>query len=384
MKILLRLLPILALSAVCAFAQPTKSIPAPSNVPGAEFPRLDSEGRGTFQIKAPDAHSVQVNLPQGTFELAKEDSDDGIWSVTTEPLEPGFHYYAFRVDGAMVFDPGSRAFYGASRHGSGIEVPEPGIDFYDLKDVPHGQFRSLRYHSPVTNSWRQLIVYTPPGYDATNDTRYPTLYLQHGGGEDETSWAQQGKTDLILDNLIAAGKALPMLVVIANGNLPRPPDAPPGYSRPGMAPFATEMLTAIIPTIDSQFRTIADPQHRALAGLSMGGGQAFIVGLAHPETFASIGSFSTGLFGGIRETGPFDVNDYVPGLLDDVAAANAKLDLFYLSCGEQDNRIGHTKTVVEQLRAEGLDVAFSSFSGGHEWQVWRKSLHDFVPRLFKN
>ncbi|MDQ8203488.1 alpha/beta hydrolase-fold protein [Pelagicoccus sp. SDUM812003] len=378
---------LLTSSAVLFFAAlvyaelPPETMPAPSNVPGADYPRLDAEGRGYFQVKAPEAEQVQVNLPQGQYDL-KRDSD-GIWSVTTPPIEPGFHYYAFSIDGTMVFDPGSQAFFGASRHGSGIDVPEPGVDFYEVKNVPHGNLRSERYYSSVTDSWRRLFVYTPPGYDKSPDTRYPVLYLQHGGGEDETGWANQGKTDLILDNLIAEGKAVPMLVVIANGTLPRPEGIPFGYSREGMVPFANEMLENIVPFIDQNYRTQPDASHRALAGLSMGGGQSFIVGLANTDTFGSIGAFSTGLFGGIRSKDPFDAEEFVPGLMADVERFNEKLDLFYLSCGEQDERIQFTKQVVSDFRSHGLEVEFNSFPGGHEWQVWRKSLHDMAQRLFK-
>lgn len=364
-----------------SFAEELPGTPASTNVPGADYPRILPNNRIVFQIKAPEAKHVQVNLPQGHYELQKD--DEGIWSVTTPPIEPGFHYYAFRIDGAMVFDPGSHAYFGASRHGSGIDVPEPGVDFYEVKDIPHGDLRSERYYSSVTNSWRRLFVYTPPGYEQFVDTRYPVLYLQHGGGEDETGWANQGKTDLILDNLIAEGKAVPMLVVIANGSLPRPEGVPFGYSREGMVPFANELLNHIVPFVDENYHTQPDADHRALAGLSMGGGQSFIVGLANTDTFGSIGAFSTGLFGGIRRTGAFDADAFVPGLLADVETFNEKLDLFYLSCGEQDERIEFTQQVVSDFLSHGLEVEFNSFPGGHEWQVWRKSLHDMAQRLFK-
>ena len=186
------------LTAACVLAHAAADwTPAPSNVPDAQYPRLDAEGRGEFRFKAPDATAVQVDLPQGSYPLTKD--ADGVWSVITPPIEPGFHYYAFRVDGALVFDPGSRAFFGASRHGSGIEVPEPGVDFYTRKDVPHGDVRAKWYFSKVTNSWRRLFVYTPFGYDAQPDQRFPVLYLQHGGGEDETGWGNQGRADVILD-----------------------------------------------------------------------------------------------------------------------------------------------------------------------------------------
>ncbi|MDQ8185173.1 alpha/beta hydrolase-fold protein [Pelagicoccus sp. SDUM812002] len=368
---------------LCSIAKGVQSDsnPAPSNVAGSQYPSLDSERRGTFEIKAPEASNVQVDLPQGNYDMQK--GEEGIWRVTTPPIEPGFHYYSFRIDGALVFDPGSHAFYGASRHGSGIEIPEPGVDFYDVKDVPHGSLRSQLYFSSVTNSWRHLFVYTPPGYDLNLDQRYPVLYLQHGGGEDETGWVNQGKTDRILDNLIAEKKAVPMLVVIANGNLPRPEGIPFGYSLEGMVPFSEELLENIVPFIDENFRTEAKASQRALAGLSMGGGQSFIVGLANTDTFGSIGAFSTGLFGGIRRSGPFDAEAFVPGFVTQAETFNEKLEIFYLSCGEQDERIEFTQQVVSDFREHGHELAFNSFPGGHEWQVWRKSLRDFAQRIFR-
>lgn len=360
--------------------------PAPTNVPGAAYPRLDAEGRGTFQFKAPAAQNVAVQLPQGRYGMTKDAA--GVWSVTTPPIEPGFHYYTISLDGVAVNDPGSHTFYGTGKDASGLDVPEPGVDFYTIKDVPHGDLRAKWYFSKVTNSWRRLFVYTPPGYDAQSAQRYPVLYLQHGGGEDETGWAGQGRTDVILDNLIAADQARPMLVVIANGNLPREPGVTAIYSAAGMTGFARELLENIVPFIEANFRVHADAKHRALAGLSMGGGQSFFIGLTHTDRFAAVGAFSTGLFGGIRPPGggepaPFDAETAVPGLLSAPQGFNAALDLFYLSVGEQDPRFEATRKTVADFRARGLEVEFASFPGGHEWQVWRKSLHDFVPRLFR-
>lgn len=378
---------LLLLTGSLCLAQPASdSQPAPSNVPGAAYPRLDAEGRGTFQFKAPAAQSVAVELPQGRYAMSKDTA--GVWSVTTPPLEPGFHYYTLSLDGAAVNDPGSRTFYGTGKDASGIDVPEPGVDFYAIKDVPHGDLRAKWYFSKVTSSWRRLFVYTPPGYDAHPDQHYPVLYLQHGGGEDETGWANQGKTNAILDNLIAAGRARPMLVVIANGSLPREPGVTGIYSRAGMIGFSRELLENIVPFIEANFRVRADAKHRALAGLSMGGGQSFFVGLAHTDRFAAVGAFSTGLFGGIRPPGgaepaPFDAEAAVPGLLTASQSFNDALDLFYLSVGEQDPRLEATRKTVADFRARGLEVEFASFPGGHEWQVWRKSLHDFIPRLFR-
>jgi enterochelin esterase-like enzyme len=364
--------------------------PASTNVPGAAFPALDAENRGTFQIKAPAAQKVQVALPQGRFDMTK--ADDGTWSVTTPPLEAGFHYYTFSVDGVTMNDPGSHAFYGTSKDSSGIEVPEHAVDFYTLKDVPHGDVRTKWYFSKATNAWRRLNVYTPPDYDRNPAAKYPVLYLQHGGGEDETGWVAQGKTDVILDNLMAAGKARPMLIVIANGNMPAAAGGARGgslYSRAGMAPFGNELLNTIVPFIEANFRVQPGPENRALAGLSMGGGQAFYVGLEHKEKFGAIGVFSTGAFGGIagRAGGPapaaFDAEEQMPGLLTKAASFNERLKVFYLSVGEQDPRIEATKKAVADFKAHGLKVEFASFPGGHEWQVWRKSLHDFAQRIFK-
>jgi enterochelin esterase family protein len=376
---------LLAASASTA-AEPLPGLPANTNVPGAQFPRLDADGRGIFQFKAPTAQSVVVQLPQGRYEMTKDAA--GVWSLTTPPIEPGFHYYTLSLDGVGVNDPGSRTFFGTGKDASGIDVPEPGVDFYTIKDVPHGDLRAKSYFSKVTDSWRRLIVYTPPGYDAYPDKRYPVLYLQHGGGEDETGWGEQGRANVILDNLIAAGRARPMVVVIANGNLPREPGVTGIYSRAGMTGFSSELLENIVPFIEANFRVQADAKHRALAGLSMGGGQSFFVGLANTDTFAAVGAFSTGLFGGIRPPGggepaPFDAEAAVPGLLSTAQTFNDALELFYLSVGEQDPRLEATRKTVADFRERGLEIEFASFPGGHEWQVWRKSLHDFVPRLFR-
>jgi enterochelin esterase family protein len=362
--------------------------PASTNVPGAAYPALDAGNRGTFQLKAPNAQKVSVSLPQGRFDMTK--SEDGTWSVTTPPLEPGFHYYTFSIDGVSVNDPSSHAFYGTSKDSSAIEVPEPGVDFYTVKDVPHGDLRAKSYFSKVTNSWRRLFVYTPPSYEQDAAKKYPVLYIQHGGGEDETGWAAQGKTDIILDNLIAEKKAVPMLVVIANGNLPSAGGARGGggYSRAGMEGYANELLNNIVPFVERTYHVQPDAAHRALSGLSMGGGQAFIVGLGNKEKFANIGIFSTGLFGGIGGRGgaapaAFNAEEQVPGLLTNTKTFRDALKVFYVSVGEQDPRIEATKKAVADFKAHGLDVEFASFLGGHEWQVWRKSLHDFAPRIFK-
>jgi enterochelin esterase-like enzyme len=367
------------LSGPLCFAQQAQ--PAGSNIPGGSYPQVDSQGRAIFRIQAPEVETLQVDLGK-RYDMVKD--DQGAWTVTTEPLDPGFHYYQLVVDGVRVSDPDSQAFYGTGRMSSGIEIPEPGVDFYTIKDVPHGDIRSKRYFSKVTNSWHRLNVYTPPGYDQQPDTRYPVLYLQHGGGEDETGWAVQGKTDIILDNLIAERKAQPMLVVMANGNVPSP-GGRRGYSREGMVGIGDELIQNVVPFVEKNYRVLADAKHRALAGLSMGGGQTFYVGLQHPEVFASVGVFSSGLFGGVgfMADSEFDAEAQIPGLLTQAQSFNDKLELFYISVGRQDPRIENTRKAVATFKQHGLEVQYNSFPGGHEWQVWRKSLHDFAQLVFK-
>jgi enterochelin esterase-like enzyme len=230
----MHLLLIALLAAIPVWAQPPAvSRPASSNIPGAEYPRVYDDLRVTFQLRAPDAKKVQVRLGQ-TYDMTR--SEDGTWSVTTPPLVPGFHYYQLIVDGVSMNDPGSHAFYGTSKDASGIEVPEKGVDYYSYKDVPHGEVRIRPYLSKITGQWRRCFVYTPPDYDASTKARYPVLYLQHGSGEDETGWTFQGRANIILDNLIAAKKAVPMIIVMDNGYASRPGAAAPDAAVAGRGP----------------------------------------------------------------------------------------------------------------------------------------------------
>jgi enterochelin esterase-like enzyme len=376
-----------------SYAQSTERIIPETNIGQAQYPCILPDNRVMFQIRAPQAQSVSVSL--GNTSLTK--GDNGYWTGTTSPQDPGFHYYQLIIDGVSVSDPASEAFYGTSKMSSAIEIPEKGVDFYTIKDVPHGEIRSKRYFSKYTNSWRRLNIYTPPGYDIQTDIKYPVLYIQHGGGEDERGWAEQGKTDIILDNLIAENKAKPMLVVIPNGNVPSRGGMRGGYSVEGMAGFKEELVNNIIPFIESNYRVLTGAENRALSGLSMGGGQAFYVGLPNADKFAWIGVFSSGLFGGIGGGfggggrsgsrgvlgGGFDAEAQIPGLLTNSKSFNDKLSLLYISVGEQDPRFEPTKSAVATFKENGLEVEFASFPGQHEWQVWRKSLHDFAQRLFK-
>jgi enterochelin esterase-like enzyme len=366
---------------VCLGQENDKSVPAITNIAGTEYPKILPDLRVKFRTRAPNAKSLQINLGK-TYDMIRD--EQGVWNVTTDPQVPGFHYYSLVIDGVAVADPASESFYGTGRMSSAIEVPEEGTDFYKVKDVPHGEISSKVYFSKTTGTWRHLNIYTPPGYINSGKTQYPVIYIQHGGGEDERGWAVQGKTDIILDNLIAEGKAKPMLVVIPNGNVSKPGVSAGGYNDEAMAAYKEELFNSVIPFIENNYRVKPGPENRAIAGLSMGGGQAFYTGLRNTDMFANVGVFSTGLFGGIAQSGSsFDPEKVIPGILTNSASFNKKLKLFYLSVGEQDPRLDPTKKVIQTFRENGLNVNFASFPGSHEWQVWRKSLNDFAQKLFK-
>src|SRR5580700_2759106 len=287
------------LAASFCFAQePADFKPATSNVLDAQYPKVDSNSRVQIRFKAPDATKVKLNFWSGP-KVDMEKQTDGFWTVTTLPMAPGLHYYTIIVDGAEVSDPGSTAYFGGSKWASAVEVPEAGAAYYLSQDVPHGQVREVWYHSSVTGTWRHAIVYLPPDYDTQTKTRYPVLYLQHGGGEDETGWIRQGHANFILDNLIATGTTKPMIVVMANGYATRARQAPPDltgkpFGSPEMmkamqdlsAAFEDDVTQALIPYIDSTFRTLSDRDHRAMAGLSMGGMQTFQITLDHLDLFS--------------------------------------------------------------------------------------------------
>jgi enterochelin esterase-like enzyme len=372
---------------------------ASSNVDGAEYPRVHSDSRVDFQVIAPAAQKVQVQIAGATLDMLKH--DDGTWTVTSAPQVPGFHYYSIVVDGAVVADPASKTYFGIAREASAVEIPEKGVDFYDAKNVPHGDVREHWYFSKVTGGWRRCYVYAPPGYDASLKTRYPVLYLQHGAGEDETGWIRQGHANFILDNLIAAGKARPMLIVMDLGYATRDgspipamfgPSAPPLGSPQSVqrmkdltAAFEDVVITDLVPMVDATYRTVADRDHRALAGLSMGAMQAFRVGFDHLETFAYIGGFSGApievLFGG----NTLDPKTFYNGILADPGAFNKKVRLLWLGVGEVegDRMLKGVTAFHESLDRAGIHHVFYLSPGtAHEWQTWRRDLNDLAPRLF--
>lgn len=341
------------------------------------WPRILDDNSVLFRVNAKDASDWKISLDSDAkFHIQQ----DGSWMAHTKSLVPGFHYYWFTIDGVDVADPASKSFYGCGRYTSGINIPEKDCHIYDIEDVPHGQVHQLTYTSTVRKQDVRVWVYTPAGYE-NGKKKYPVLYLQHGGGEDETGWVNQGYTNYILDNLIAAGKAKEMIIVMANGTV-NVPGQRFGYNIEGMKPFEQDMIENLIPTIEKIFRVKTDRKSRAMAGLSMGGGQTFFVGLQHPELFSSLGIFSTGVFGGIREAGSFDAEKALPGLISNHDKYNKELDVLYISVGQDDPRITPTTKAVKEMQDKGLNIVFNTFPGDHEWQVWRKSLHDFVQKIF--
>jgi enterochelin esterase-like enzyme len=359
--------------------------PAATNVLGAEYPRVLQDKSVAFRIKAPDAKTVDVDIMGHKYPMTR--GGDGMWSVVTPPLVDGFHYYALDVDGVRMNDLGSHAFFGTSVDASGVEIPEDGVNYYLANDVPHGDVRIRIYKSKVTGQWRRAFVYTPPGYDKDTGTRYPVLYLQHGSGEDETGWIFQGHANLILDNLIAAKKAVPMIIVMDNGyaSAPTGPFGPAAAAnRPDFAAFENVMLKDVIPMVDADFRTIADREHRAMAGLSMGANQALHLATGHLETFAYIGGFS-GTMNGLS-TDPLNPATAFDGRFKDGAAFNNKVKLLWLGLGTQEpslfpKTVGAFRTMLDKAGIKY--VYFSSPGTAHEWLTWRRDLNDFAPRLFK-
>jgi enterochelin esterase family protein len=386
--------------ATSLLALPAVAVVPETSVPGADSPTIQPDRSITFKVTAPGARSVQVTggdgLGPGPFSMTK--GPDGVWAVNTPPAVPGFHYYWFMIDGVRVNDPASRTYFGYSLETGGIEVPEPGADYYAIREVPHGAVREQWYFSKVTGQWRHAIVYTPPGYDQHSTTHYPVLLLQHGMGEDETGWTRQGKAQFILDNLIAAGKAQPMIVVMDRGYASKDNTAVRPTTLQGMRTafgvFEEVILHDLIPTIDATYRTLAGREHRAMAGLSMGGMQTLFITLHHPETFAYIASLSGPIvpnMSGERliDEGfedPFDTKTAYESAFVDAAGFNKKFKLLWLGVGTQEPQRfrGGIGRAVHALQASGVKVVYFESPGtAHEWQTWRRDLNDLAPRLFR-
>jgi len=356
--------------------------PSSLNQPGQQYPQVNSQGYVRFHIAAPDAKNVRVSLGlggQGGTVLAQ--TPDGSWTGTTAgPLDQGFHYYHLNVDGGTFNDPGTLNFYGSTRWESGIEIPAQDADFYALKDVPHGNVQQILFASPSTGTTRRAHVYTPPGYEKNQGMRYPVLYLQHGWGEDETAWWNQGHANLIMDNLIAAGTTRPFIIVMTYGMTN---DVKPGgLASFDIKPFQTVLVSELIPYVDGHFRTRADARHRAMAGLSMGGFETKLIASANLDKFSHIGLFSGGTFS-------LDDVNKTPGFRE-------KAKLVFVSFGSRELEGGRRggppgappsdpRANAEALKSAGLNsVFYVSPNTAHEFLSWRRSLREFAPLLFRD
>lgn len=340
--------------------------PSELNQPGQEYPQVNSQGYVRFKIIAPSADSVRVSLGLGGRGGTKlKQLTDTSWMGTTEgPLDEGFHYYNVRIDGGKFNDPGAMNYYGSVRWESGIEIPAHDQDFYALKNVPHGNVVQVLFPSPSTNTSRRAFVYTPPGYDSKSKKGYPVLYLQHGWGEDETAWSNQGHANLIMDNMIAEGKIDPFIIVMTYGMTNEVKMG--GIRNFKIEPFQTVLIDELIPYIDANFRTIAKQSHRAMAGLSMGGMETHTITLNKPGVFSYYALLSGGT--------------YAPGEIKD----KSKVKLIFLSCGSKE-KPDAVKNSANALKEAGINaVSYVSENTAHEFLTWRRSLHELAPLLFKN
>jgi len=349
--------------------------PSALNQPGQEYPQVNSQGYARFRILAPDAKSVSVSLGlggRGGTPLMR--AADGAWTGTTAgPLDEGFHYYHLTVDGGTFNDPGTLNFYGSVRWESGIEIPAHDRDFYALKDVPHGTVRQVLFPSKSTGTVRRAFVYTPPDYEKNRTKRYPVLYLQHGWGEDETAWTNQGHANLIMDNLLAEGKAQPFLVVMTYGMTNDVKIG--GLANFDVSHFQRVLVGELVPYIDGNFRTLADQRHRAMAGLSMGGMETRSITLKKLDTFSHIGLFSGG-------TISLDDVKGAPGFKD-------KVRLVFVSYGSRElgsaGRGGNPQGTTQELKQAGINsVFYVSPDTAHEFLSWRRSLRELAPLLFRD
>ena len=357
--------------------------PGITNQPGRQYPMVNSQGAVRTQLRAPQASSVQLDIGGVRYEMVKD--ENGVWTGTSRPQDVGFHYYQLNVDGVSLPDPGTISFFGAGRWGSGIEIPSADMDFWQVKNVPQGAVEEKYYWSKATESMRRCYVYLPAEYQNNPGKRYPVLYLQHGNAENEVGWSSQGHTAQILDNLIAEGKAVPFIVVMDYGQSQNihlvPPYAPqqpaqpqqprqgqPGARATGPDAFQVVLLTDIIPMVEREYRVVADAQHRALAGLSMGGGQTRRITLANPTKFAYAGMFSGGVMS-----------------VEDIQAAagfQQTNKVVFMSSGSKENP--RVMEAAENLRKIGVNaVGYISEGTAHEWHTWRRSLFEFAQILFR-
>ncbi len=399
----------MALTAGAGFAQGVADcVPSPTNMPNAGYPRVCPDYRVMFKLEAPNARTVQMipnpgasgsGLGNGPFDMTR--GPDGIWNLTLGPVRPGFHDYHFLVDGLAVNDPGSDTYtvglgtlptWGLNRATSGFEVPEKGVDFHLAKDVPHGAVQELWYKAASTGEYRRAFVYVPPGYDKSLTTRFPVLYLQHGGTNDETSWVREGHVSFIMDNLLAEKKITPMLVVMERGygnwqqtsaqqGFPFNPELYKSYDdQKSQKLFEQILIHDLIPTIDGRYRTRASRENRALAGLSRGAEQSLVIGLGNLDTFGAIGVFSGSGAGRSYAAAPAT---FAGGFIEKADMLNSRLKPFWMGAGTAEGGYPGIVRMHQDMERRGIKHVFYEAPGtAHEWATWRKHLYDFAPRLF--
>lgn len=381
MKNILSILGFTLLSTLSTIAQqyPAGTFPNEHNINGADYPRIGTDKRVHFKIYAPEAKKVEISF---RGEMTKQ--PDGYWTlVSKEPEVEGFHYYQVIIDGVSTADPNGKTFFGMGKWVSGIEIPEEGVDYYSIKNVPHGNVLQSWYYSNIRKEWRRCIVYTPAEYDKNPNKRYPVLYLQHGMGENETSWSNQGKMNFIMDNLIAEGKSVPMIVVMDNGNIEvfktKDGETPEQARKRFGGDFPAILVNEIIPHIDSHFRTLTDRENRAMAGLSWGGLLTFNTTLNNLDKFAYIGGFS-----GAGNIDLKNIDTVYNGVFKDKKSFNDRVHVFFLGIGSEEHP-ERTKNMSEGLKAAGINnIYYESPGTAHEFLTWRRCLKEFVPLLFRN
>lgn len=349
--------------------------PASTNTRSAKYPQILPDNRVVFRIKAPDAQKMQIDLGK-KYDMVRDTG--GYWQVTTDSISEGFHYYSLIIDGIAVADPASESFYGMGRMASGIEIPFTEGGYYALKDVPHGDIRIKKYFSKAMNTWREMYVYTPPGYDNSTE-KYPVLYILHGGGEDQRGWATQGKTDLILDNLIAENKAKPMIIAMLDGNIGMQGGVA-GFNENALKSFENELKNGAIPFIENNFRVKTDANSRALAGLSMGGLQTLHAGVRNSDMFAYLGVFSSGWWANNTKLS----DPQYDFMKKNASTINNNLKQFWISMGgKEDIAHANCKIMLSKFDEMAIKYTYSEYRGGHAWPVWRHDLHNFAQLLFK-
>lgn len=354
---------------------PVAGSPAATNIRSATYPQVTADSRVIFRVKAPDAKQVQADLGR-KYNMQKDTA--GYWNVVTDSIGEGFHYYSLLIDGVAIADPSSNTYYGMGRMASGIEIPFSGGAYYSLRDVPHGDVRTKKYYSPVTRSWRSLNVYTPPGYDSNTTEKYPVLYILHGGGEDQSGWSAQGKADLILDNLIAAQKAKPMLIVMPDANIG---NGGFGNMETALQAFEKEIKQVIIPMVEKNYRVKTDAANRALAGLSLGGLHTLYTGINNTGMFSWLGVFSSGWI--VPALNDVAEKQYT-FMKNNAAKINADLRSLWISMGgKTDIAYNNCQLMMARMKELNINHTYSEYPGGHTWPVWRNNLYNFAQLIFQ-